>query len=131
MRVINELYKVCEDFDRGQSPKSRKWLKTIQEAYVKGSKEVREEYPYRHPLVHEKSKKIKLKRLQHRDNQMLSSIERDLKTKGKSRSFYAVGCAHLFDDYENLLVKLKKKGWTIVDAYQSKKANLALDLQES
>jgi uncharacterized protein YbaP (TraB family) len=117
--AIRILYATLEQFDQGNSPIFEQWLKKNQEAYSKGDKDFRSEYPNKGNLLDKKIKEVDLKELFLRDNFMLESIQKKLsESNEKSRNFYAVGSAHLLDDYENLRIKLEKKDWKIVDAYK-------------
>jgi uncharacterized protein YbaP (TraB family) len=113
------LYETLEQFDKGNSPIFEQWLKKIQVAYFNGDKDSRSEYPNKGNLVDKKIRETDLQELFLRDKFMLESIQNNLQeSNGKSRNFYAVGAAHLLDDYENLRIMLEKQGWQIVDAYK-------------
>ena len=70
-------------------------------------------------LVDSKKNELSMKWGYLRDTFMLDRIHKDLlaSSKDKKRSFYAVGSAHLLLNYENLKMRLEKKGWKIVNAY--------------
>ena len=60
---------------------------------------------------------LRLKELHLRDLFMVDRIHDSLlKSSDKNRSFYAVGCAHLLLDYDNVKKMLENKGWNIVNA---------------
>lgn len=54
-----------------------------------------------------------------RDTHMLEQMDRPLKNSSEDdRIFIAIGSLHLCGDYENLKMRLEKRGWSIVKGYK-------------
>jgi hypothetical protein len=119
MATARDFYTALQQFDEGVSPVFEKWRHKIQKAYIRGDKNMRTEYPNKGNLIDRKIKALELKELVLRDEFILTVMQDNLKQSNENkRNFYAVGSAHLLDNYDNLCVMLEKKGWKIIDAYK-------------
>lgn len=70
-------------------------------------------------LRNKKKMELSFKQTSVRDAFMLDKMINDLQTLSKdNRSFYAIGSAHITDNYKNIKVVLEEKGWKIKNAYK-------------
>ena len=92
----------------------------VQVAWKLGDEKTRVESQVRKTIIDSRLEHLRFKKLYLRDLFMVDRIHNSLsllEPLGEKRNFYAVGCAHLLDNYENLKKMLEQKGWKIVNAY--------------
>lgn len=122
MALARTLYAEIKALDRGSSSAYARYLQSNQEMYIIGDQKIQFITPLKRTLIEQEEIKLMHKETSHRDTFMLNSIQKSLEAaKEQERSFYAVGVAHLQENYHNLRLRLEEKGWKIVDAYANEK----------
>lgn len=117
MATAHILIDACKQFDKGESPIFEEFAQQVEESYAEGKKQLPKP-PTRREALDAKVRDLLLKSTHLRDRFMLQTINDNLTRSSKqNRSFYAVGCAHILEDYTNLRILLERQGWKILDAY--------------
>lgn len=122
MALARTLYAEIKALDRGSSSACVRYLQSNQEKYITGDQKIQFITPLKRTLIEQEEINLMHKQTSHRDTFMLNSIQKSLEgAKEQERSFYAVGAAHLQENYHNLRLRLEEMGWKIVDAYANEK----------